>query len=158
LRRGPVDGTDGAVAASAREGHRMPLMEWDDKLSVRIAAMDEQHQKLVALLNELFDAMMAGQGRDRLGHVTGALVDYTKTHFSQEEELMAQHGYPDLAAHRAAHEALTKKVLEAQQRYRAGASAALSIDMLNFLKSWLVNHIQGTDKKYGVWLSGKGVR
>jgi hemerythrin len=132
-------------------------MNWDEKMSVGVALMDDQHKKLIALLNELFDAMIAGHGRDQLGHITDELIDYTRTHFAQEEKLIEQHGFPDVVGHHAAHEALTKQVFDVQQRHKAGGSAVLSMEVLNFLKSWLLNHIQGTDKKYGAYLNSKGI-
>ena len=53
--------------------------------------------------------------------------------------------------------ATTQQVLDVQQKYSSGASAALSIDVLRFLKSWLINHIQGSDQKYRPHLNAKGI-
>ena len=68
-----------------------------------------------------------------------------------------QHGCPDLAAHKKEHVGLTDQVLEVQKKYKAGSTSTLSLEVLNFLKNWLIKHIQGTDKKYGPYLNGKGV-
>jgi hemerythrin-like metal-binding protein len=75
------------------------------------------------------------------------LVQYTITHFAQEERLLQQHGYPDLAAHKVAHEALKKKVREFQSEFQAG-TAVISIELMHFLRNWLEKHIQGTDMRY----------
>ena len=45
-----------------------------------------------------------------------------------------------------------------QRKYAAGASATLSMEVMIFLKNWLVNHIQGSDQKYGPHLNSKGIR
>ena len=135
----------------------MPLMEWNASLSTGITVFDNDHKKLVALVNELYDAVSAGKGKDAMGKILDALIDYTKTHFAREEQYFAQHGYPDIAAHKKEHAGLTAQVLDVQKKYKAGSTSTLSLEVLNFLKNWLIKHIQGTDKKYGPFLNAKGV-
>lgn len=136
----------------------MPLMEWNDKLSVGIAPIDRQHQKLVGMLNTLYDGVQAGHGKDVLGKVLDGLIAYTVDHFSFEEKLFAQTGYPASAAHIKEHEDLKRQVLEVQAKYKSGAAATLSLEVMNFLKNWLVKHIQGSDKRYGPHLVAAGVK
>jgi len=135
----------------------MSLMTWTDKLSVGVSVLDEDHKRLVGMLNQLFDAMQAGRGKDTLGRILGELIDYTKVHFAREEKFFAQTRYPDAATHKQQHDALTGQVLEVQRKYAAGPSAALSVDTLQFLKGWLVKHIQGTDQKYRTHLNANGI-
>jgi hemerythrin len=136
----------------------MPLMEWTEKLSVGVKQFDAEHQKLVGMVNDLFDAVQAGKGKDLLGPILDGLISYTKTHFANEEKYFAQHQYPNFQAHKAEHDALAKQVLDVQAKFKAGASAALSMEVMNFLKNWLVKHILGTDKAYGPFLNGKGIK
>ncbi len=136
----------------------MPLMEWNEKMSVGVKQFDDEHKKLVAMVNELFDAVQAGKGKESLGKILDNLIAYTKSHFANEERYFAQHGYPDQDAHKKEHEALAKQVADVQQKYHSGATATLSMEVMNFLKNWLVKHIQGTDKKYGPFLNAKGVK
>ena len=136
----------------------MPLMTWTEKMSVGIGVIDTDHQKLVSMVNELYDGIQAGKGKEKLGSVLDALVDYTKMHFAREEKFFAQTAYPDSAAHKKEHEALTKQVADVQAKFKAGATSTLSLEVMNFLKNWLINHIQGSDKKYGPHLNGKGVK
>lgn len=136
----------------------MPLMEWTDKLSVGVAQFDAEHKKLVGMVNELFDAVQSGHGKEALGKILDGLIAYTKTHFANEERLLQQHGYGDLAAHKREHEALAQQVVDVQRKYHAGATATLSMEVMNFLKNWLVKHIQGSDRKYGVYLNAKGLK
>lgn len=136
----------------------MPLMEWSEKLSVGVQQFDSEHKKLVGMVNDLFDAVQAGRGKDILGPILDGLIGYTKTHFANEERYMTQHGFPALAAHKAEHDALTKQVVEVEKKFRAGATAVLSLEVMNFLKNWLVKHILGTDKGYTAFLNGKGIK
>ncbi|MFO0589675.1 MAG: bacteriohemerythrin [Polyangiaceae bacterium] len=133
-------------------------MEWNEKLSVGIAQFDNEHKKLVGMVNNLFDAVQAGRGKEQLGPILDGLITYTKTHFANEEKYMAQHAFPEMAAHKAEHDALTKQVLDVEKKFRAGATAVLSMEVMNFLKNWLVKHIMGTDKHYGPYLNARGVK
>jgi len=136
----------------------MPLMVWNDKLSVGVAVIDEEHEKLISMINELHDAIQGGHGKDSLGKILDGLIVYTATHFAHEEKLFADTGYPAAAAHKKAHDDLRKQVLDVQEKYKAGASGALSLEVMNFLKNWLITHIQGSDKKYGPHLNAKGIQ
>ena len=135
----------------------MPLMTWTKEMSVGVGILDSDHQKLVGLLNDLHDALRAGRSKDALGKILDSLIDYTKTHFAREERFFAQTNYPDTAAHKKLHDDLTRQVLDVQKKYKSGATPVLSIEVMDFLKKWLVDHIQGTDKKYGPHLNGKGI-
>lgn len=136
----------------------MPLMAWTDKLSVGVGVLDDDHKRLVGLVNELYDAMQSGRGRDVLGRILNELIKYTQMHFAREEKFFAQTGYAAARGHKQEHDTLTGQVLDVQRRYAAGPSAALSLDVLQFLKNWLINHIQGSDQKYRTHLNASGIR
>lgn len=134
----------------------MALMMWSDSLSVNIKEIDEQHKKLIGMLNELHDAMKAGKGNDVTGKVLSGLIQYVATHFAHEEKLMTAHAYPDLAKHKTEHELLTKQATDLAKQFQAG-KPVLTVELMTFLKNWLSNHILGTDKRYGPYLNSKGV-
>ncbi len=135
----------------------MPLMTWTEKLSVGVSVLDEDHKKLVGMVNELYDAMQAGHGRDKLGGILDELVKYTKFHFAREEKFFTQTAYPAVGPHKQQHEALTRQVMDVQQKYAGGNAATLSLDVMHFLKNWLVTHIQVSDQGYRTHLNGKGI-
>ena len=134
----------------------MAFINWSDRLETGISKVDQQHQKLVAMVNALYDAMKDGSGQEVLGKVLTGLVDYTRTHFAAEEALMSQFGYPGLAAHKVEHDKLTGQVAELQAQFQSG-KAALTLKVANFLKDWLSGHILGVDQQYAPFLKGKGV-
>lgn len=136
----------------------MALMEWDESFSVGIEKFDQEHRQLFAMVNELFEAIQAGRGREGLGEIMDRLIDYTKFHFANEEHYLTKHGYPELEGHREEHRILTRQVEEIQRKYRSGATAMLSMEVLTFLKTWLTNHIKGTDKQYGGFLHERGLK
>ena len=84
------------------------------------------------------------------------LINYTATHFNDEERMLTTHAYPGLAAHKAEHAKLVKQVLELQQKFKDG-QVMVTHEVMTFLKDWLIKHIQGDDKKYGVYLNSKGI-
>jgi len=135
----------------------MPLMTWTDKMSVGVKVLDDDHKQLVGLINQLHDALKAGHGKDVLGRILDSLVNYTKMHFAREEEFFSKTLYPGTAAHKKEHDDLTRQVLEVQAKHKQGETTSLTLDVMDFLRDWLTNHIQGSDKKYGPHLNAKGV-
>jgi hemerythrin len=125
----------------------MAFFVWADNYSVGIQPMDDQHKQLVEMVDRLYEAMKSGRGNEILGTLFSNLLAYTRTHFAEEEALMQQCGYPGLAEHRQLHEQLTQQVLQMAEQFQSGRGS-LTVQMATFLKEWLVNHIQGTDKKY----------
>lgn len=134
----------------------MAWMEWRDEYSVKVKAFDEHHKKLISFINELFDAMSGGgKGQDVVGGIIAKLCDYTVYHFGAEEVLMKKYAYPGYNAHRIEHQDLVAKVSDFQAKYKKGA-ALLSLEIMKFLKDWLLNHILKTDMEYSSFFNQKG--
>jgi hemerythrin len=134
----------------------MASLTWNDKYSVNIREIDEQHKRLVAMMGELHTAMLQGQGKQALGKILNGLIAYTASHFATEERLMKAHGYPEFEEHRDIHAKMTNKVLDIQKQYQDG-KINITMETMKFLEDWVAKHIMGTDKKYGPYLNGKGV-
>lgn len=132
----------------------MAFLTWNESLSVDIPKIDEQHQKLVGLVNSLHDAMMAGKGRDVLGNVLSELIKYTDYHFKTEEAAFARFGYPESDKHRKQHDELVKTAVELKDKMDAG-EMMVTVETLNYLSGWVTNHIKKEDKLYIPFLKGK---
>jgi hemerythrin len=145
------------AAAAIKERIIMALIKWKEEYSVKVPEIDEQHKKLIDLINQLADAMSVGKGRDVLKAVLAELVDYTEYHFRTEEGLLREHGYPGQDRHFQAHEQLTARAAELRALFEGG-EARLSIDVMLFLSDWLNRHILGEDKQYAPYLAGKRAR
>ena len=133
------------------------FVEWKDSYSVGIDSIDQQHKKLLNLINQLQTAVDYSAGEQFEREALDELVDYTKTHFTYEEGLMSDNDYPDFVAHKAQHEKMFKKVSEVLAEYETDSDTAMS-NAAEYLKDWLINHINGTDKEYSSYLIGKGVK
>jgi hemerythrin-like metal-binding protein len=132
------------------------MFEWNPEYSVGIGSIDAQHQTLFRIAGELYAAMSAGQGKAAIGRILDRLVQYTATHFAHEERLMRLCDYPDLAVHRVQHQALTKQVQQFQADFQSGR-AAVTVQLLQFLRTWLDTHIRGSDHKYAPCMVRKAV-
>jgi hemerythrin-like metal-binding protein len=123
------------------------IFPWLEKYSVGIPQIDAQHQGLIRLINDLHRAMVAGQGKDVVGKTLEELVRYTKSHFNYEETMLRQRNYSKYGIHLAEHKKLTSQVVELREKYVAG-KLALTLEVMQFLKNWLSDHIVGHDHQY----------
>lgn len=135
----------------------MPLIAWKEVYQTGIVALDEEHQGLVELINQLCEAIREKRGKDVLGEVLTALLDYTESHFQHEEKLMQQYGFPELEEHQKVHQSLRDTVQEINAKNVAG-SEKLAHELYTFLRGWLLGHIVEVDKKYGAYLESRGGR
>lgn len=135
----------------------MAYITWDEKYSVGVREVDLQHKKLVEMVNTLHDAMKAGKGKDALASVLQDLINYAASHFATEEKYMTKFNYPAYPTHKNEHEKFVKQVLDFQKDFNSG-KAVMTLEVMNFLKNWLVNHILGTDKKFGPFFNGHGLQ
>ena len=135
----------------------MALVAWDETFSVGVKSLDGQHTILFGCLNDLHAAMMKGQGQSMTGPLLRKLVEYTHSHFAAEESMMESTHFPGVAEHKAKHRALVAEVENYVARFEKG-EITLTLHLMNFLRDWLINHIQKSDHEYGPWLNEHGVR
>ena len=135
----------------------MPIIDWNNNYSVGVKEIDEQHQKWIGLINKLHDAMSRREGKAVLADILNEVVNYTKTHLAYEEALFEKYGYPEKETHKNIHNKLTQQVLNYQNDYNEGKSV-ITIEVMNFLKNWLIDHITNTDKKYTEFFNSKGLK
>lgn len=131
-------------------------MVWKEGYSVGITALDEDHKKLIDLLNQFQTAYEYHTSDAFERQALNELIDYTKYHFKREEQLMEEHGYPDLENHKEKHVEMIAEVDRFVADYERRGHEALE-EVAHYLMGWLINHINGTDKQYGPFLNRKGV-
>ncbi|MCG8409899.1 MAG: bacteriohemerythrin [Bacteroidales bacterium] len=125
----------------------MELIKWTDAYSVGIKEIDNQHKGLVTIINDLFGYMSKGKAKNNLGEIFDHLTDYTKLHFSTEEKILAKYAYPDFFNHKKEHVEFVNKLVTFKKNFDESRKE-VSIEILSFLRDWLLNHIQLSDKKY----------
>lgn len=143
----PQTGGWGNAPAAAPEPASDDIIQFDDSIRLGVPVIDQQHEKLVGMVNDVFRAMKSGGDHDTIGHILDQILDYTYTHFTSEEKLMQDAGFADIEAHKELHQELLASAKDYRQQFEDGEKVTAR-DIFYFLKSWLVNHIQGIDRKY----------
>ncbi|HDQ13848.1 MAG TPA: bacteriohemerythrin [Sediminispirochaeta sp.] len=127
---------------------------WSDIYSVEVPSIDEQHKKLIALINRLHHHFV--ERPDDNSVIEAALVElesYAQEHFSYEEKLLKEHGYPEYMKHKFEHRNFFRRV----EAFRQSDELELQ-ELLFFLQSWLTSHIKGVDKRYSDFLVSAGAQ
>ena len=101
--------------------------------------------------------MLNKANKDEIIHVLTGLKSYTVQHFSNEETLFEEYSYPDMSKHKLEHKDFVGKVEDFFKGYNSG-KLMLNMEVMNFLKDWLRTHINGSDRAYKDYLTGKGAR
>lgn len=126
----------------------MPLVIWNDSLSIGIPEIDHQHKQLIDQLNTLVDAMLANRGKEEIKNIVYFLDLYVAQHFGFEENCMQRYKCPVASNNAAAHTKFIKTLSEVKQELQTkGASLSLAIKVNEQLLDWFVNHIKKVDRE-----------
>ena len=125
----------------------MAQLDWNENLQVGISEMDCEHKRLVALVNQLDDALQAGDTQQRLIQAFDDLVVYTRNHFASEDRFLQSTGCRDMSQRRQDHEDFLQKVQTMHQDFH-GQQVQVSGETVTFLKEWTLDHITRQDSKY----------
>ncbi len=135
----------------------MEKLIWDETFSVGVEILDEQHKKLIKMLNAMIEAPGTDVGSELVSEVLTQMQQYATKHFSQEEEYMIKYGYMYYDQHKAEHKQYMKKMamlcIETMRQRKA-----VPTEMLEFLKSWWVNHILKNDMQYKALFNSMGLK
>lgn len=120
---------------------------WNKDYSVDIKEIDDQHKKLVHLINKLYTAFTDKQAIEVMGEILDEMSEYAKYHFHTEEKYFDQFNFELKEEHKLQHNEFAKKIIEFRRDFRAKRTA-LTYKLMNFLRNWLIDHIQYEDRKY----------
>jgi len=130
------------------------FVQWDESYSVGIDTIDADHKKLLGMINQLQTAAHYKTDKTMIEDILNDLVDYTKYHFTREEGMMQDADYPDFDAHKKQHEEMIAQVGKFVDEYRVDGTKTIE-EVAMYLKTWLINHINGSDQKYAPYLTKK---
>jgi hemerythrin-like metal-binding protein len=132
----------------------MKKIVWDDSFSVGIEELDKQHKQIVGVINRLIDEPKEGFDPDEVAKILDELTKFAHYHFKMEEQLLAEHGYPDLQAQQDEHKEfrveLANLCMDSMKNH-----TIIPINVLLYLKEWWTDHILVKDMKYRPFLTGR---
>jgi len=134
----------------------MAELTWGDRYAVGVEAIDDEHKELFDAVRELESAMARFAQPAEMGELLKKLSASTARHFADEEAMMREAKYPGLALHMANHQRLMEKVQAFAARH-SQSGVTVNQHALNFLRDWLLHHIENDDVRLGSWLHERKV-
>jgi hemerythrin len=134
----------------------MSFIDWSEFLSVKVDRIDDQHKQLVYLINGLHKRIQTRDTDNIMPQVLDKVAEFASFHFSTEERLMEQHGFPSSLIHLEEHKRFVETVSQLQHRLNHNQED-ITMETMAFLQDWLYQHLIGTDKSLGEYLNAKGV-
>ncbi len=137
------------------------MFEWKEKYSVGVEKFDNQHKKLLEIGRDLTYAFEnLEKGIDQYDHIVNLLKEmqeYTEYHFNSEEKAMEEINYPDLEKHKKIHKDFVQKLEEIDLDQIDKNQKNFSMELLNFVATWIEQHILGEDQKYKPFFADKNI-
>lgn len=130
----------------------MGILFWADRMSVGIEAIDNQHKNIIQQINDIYEALQNGQSAE-LKNSLHSLYQATVAHFSYEEGLLNKYQYPESKEHADQHKVLLEQASVFIGKFTdKNQTVELTDDIIEFMKTWLINHVMKDDKKYSAFL------
>jgi len=138
-----------------------PLIKWDETLVTGWSFMDDDHVRLIEMVNAVHAASRSGKGDEMIPRLIDELTDYCRTHFGKEETAMRQSRYPLAADHKMQHDLMMVRVAELEKGVAEGNAISAS-DLVSFLTDWQSDHIRRHDRDLARYLAkrasvGRGI-
>jgi len=132
-------------------------LKWNESCSTGVEKFDEQHKKLLKLLNKLLGSIKEREEKSGMGPLLKDLFFFAVSHFNYEEDVMERFGYEHFDEHKKEHDKIKLMVGRLHQNYLAG-NMPETIEILEVITRWFEDHLKNTDMKYGPFLQEKGFK
>lgn len=126
----------------------------DSVLKIGHEQIDCEHVQFVSLMNDLRNAIITGKSKVLLDRCFNELLTLASSHFTEEERLMKESGYPQLKEHREEHEIFCRKLLNYKSQLNWRGS--ITIELMNILTDWFIDHAQKSDVEFINYLRCSG--
>lgn len=133
----------------------MPLIVWDDTMSIGVHEIDEQHKRLFLLANEVAATLACGFDKEAVQKDLRVLCDYAVEHFAAEEAIMDMDAYPEYDRHVSEHMQCTTKALDFLEAFSEDKEVDMA-EFLQFVTFWIRDHILNMDMTLAVFLRARG--
>lgn len=131
-------------------------VKWSSDLELGIEEIDVQHKNLITQVDKLLEACNQRQGKEAIEPTLNFLSQYVGEHFSDEEKVQTEWGYPGFNDHQKIHQKFIKDFSEVKEEFeKKGPSLTVTLALNRLLVDWLVNHIKKEDKKVAQHIKSK---
>ena len=125
----------------------MICVEWIPKFNLGINEIDDQHKRLIDIMNKLCNSLNQAEEGNIISEVIKEMWSYAHYHFELEEKYFDEFHYEKSEAHKAWHREFYKKVEALAKEFDEGKKS-VSIDTISFLGGWFIDHTQTFDREY----------
>ncbi|MFW2372282.1 MAG: bacteriohemerythrin [Gammaproteobacteria bacterium] len=139
------------------ENEDIDIVEWDDALLIGHDEMDDDHQQLLAMLDDYAKAIGNDTIDEKAGEMLGMLIHHTAEHFKREEALMRATDYPNYSNHHQVHDMLLKMASDLLKVFQQDKGIFDHKSTLSFLRHWLIGHIVSMDVPYGRYIQNLAI-
>lgn len=125
------------------------LFVWDpQRLELKVTEMDNEHKKLVDMMNNLYKKNHENASKPELMRVINELADFVVVHFQHEESYLEKIRFPGLLNHKGIHQRLLSQLKQHKTDFETSSAAKINEKFFDFLTLWLSAHIQHIDMQY----------
>ena len=131
------------------------LFTWNSTYDIGVDSMNHQHQRLIDIMNTLYEQNQQGKPKALLLKTLVHLQEFTIKHFKEEESFMSSIHYTELERHQLVHKNLLYNLEDLIIKFKKSDSEKITEEFFEFLTFWLKSHIKGIDTRYGRFYKGK---
>jgi hemerythrin len=131
------------------------LFDFDKEFKLGIEPIDNEHIKLVDMLNQVHALISDGKKAEARQYFTETLSGYVIEHFSNEEKFMESIGYPAIDEHKKIHENFKNSFHDLIPSLESADEAAFRKALTDAF-TWIITHIGKTDRKYAAFYLALG--
>lgn len=117
------------------------MVSWNDGLSLGVEALDNDHKKLLEIINRLSDCIEDEITEDVVSNIFTDLEEYGIKHFQREESFMKKCNYAKFDEHVHQHNTFVTKIPRLKEKLLKNLDRASIQEVSTFLSEWLINHI-----------------
>ena len=127
---------------------------WKDEYSVGVEKFDHQHQHLFEITNKIIEHSGTSEDSGLVSETLTEMINYAREHFTAEEVLMQEYGYPEIESHKEQHDYFIDTTAELAVSFMDNRNTTAG-EIAEFLKLWLTLHILRCDMKYKEFFKAK---
>jgi hemerythrin len=134
------------------------MINFPPELLTGVASIDEQHMELIKYINKILMMGANAANQEELDKLLLFLGNYAVKHFSDEEKIQLQVGYPKYEEHRQMHLKFIEDYMELMADYREkGPSVKFMVELDQAVIRWILHHIQEADLDIGVYIKENNI-